>query len=186
MLAFLTLNSAFSQENQAATSVSRASLVTPELLDARIAAAEESSLPEDTKNKLLTLLRSIQSNLQREASNSELAATFKGTNVTAPAQTQAIRRKIEQEKGSDPLADLDLSIEEPLGELERKLQDEQAALAAAKTRLEDYNRRLLDESSRPAPCRFVPGLHSVLCGMRDSCGRSNRPRARCARRQSAS
>jgi potassium efflux system protein len=153
ILWLLAVSGAVANEQQATDAISRASLVSPELIDARIKAVESSDLPEEERVRLLTPLRSAQNNLQRINQNSELAASFRDATVSAPEQTRLIRQKTEEERDVEPLATLDADLGLSLKELDRYLQDERAALAASTARAESFNRRLLDESSRPAVIR---------------------------------
>jgi len=153
LIAWLLATSvAVASEPETADEISRAALVSPELLESRIAALEESDAPEEEKAKLLSLLRSAQNNLEAVNRYSELAESFRDSGALAPEQTRVIRQKIEQEKNVDTLvmlAELDVNLEMPLKELDRQLQGERAALAASTARAESFSRRLLDESSRP-------------------------------------
>ncbi|MEP4485833.1 MAG: mechanosensitive ion channel domain-containing protein [Halioglobus sp.] len=156
LLSLIVFNGAVANAQEATDEISRASLVSPQLLEARIDAAENGDLSEEESAKLLTLLRSAQSNLQKINRNAELAESFRDANVSAPEQTRITREKIEQEKDADPLvtlAALEVDLDMPLRELDRYLQDERAALAASKARTENFSRRLLDEESRPTVIR---------------------------------
>ncbi|MEP0200733.1 MAG: mechanosensitive ion channel domain-containing protein [Halioglobus sp.] len=156
LLNLVAFSGASANAQETTDTISRASLVSSELLEARIDAVQDGDLAEEESTKLLTLLRSAQNNLQSLNRNSELAESFRDANVSAPEQTRIIRQKLEQEKDVDPLKSLmmlEVNLDMPLKELERYLQDERAALAASTARAENFSRRLLDESSRPALVR---------------------------------
>ena len=126
-------------------------LVTPEILESRLAEVESAAdLPDETRTKLIQLYRKALSNLAEAKTNGERAAAFEEATRTAPAQTQQMREAIETTKRTDPLETLDVGITTLLEQLEQRLQKQQADLSAGDARRADLERRLTYQQSRPA------------------------------------
>ena len=89
---------------------------------------EAQGLQEAAKTKLVELYRKALSNLEKAKANAQRTTAFEEATQTAPAQTQLIRQEIEAAKDADPVATLDVSIEDSLEQLEQRLQKEQADL----------------------------------------------------------
>jgi potassium efflux system protein len=126
-------------------------LVTPAVLKARIAEVEAAQdVADETRQRLVALYRKALSNLEVAAANADKAAAFQGAARTAPAETEALREARERALTSAPPADLAIGPDASLAELELRLQEERADLAAVQAREDDLAERLTFQERRPA------------------------------------
>ena len=97
--------------------------VTTTVLEAKVAEVEAASeLQDDAKADLLSLYRQALSNLQAAASSTEAAQAFEQARQTAPAETQAIREKMDESQAVAPENTLEANPSTPLREIELLLQ----------------------------------------------------------------
>ena len=128
-----------------------ASLVTPEVIESKIAEVEAATdLTDEAKTKLVELYRKALSNLQTARSNAEAATAFRRAAETAPAQIQSLREALDESKVPPPLETLTADVSTPLSDIEQLLQKEQADLAAVDARRADFERRLTYQENRAA------------------------------------
>jgi len=134
--------------------VSTPGSVTASILEAKIAEAEAATDPQDdTKTKLVELYRKALSNLQVAASSGDAAQGFQQASQTAPAETQALREKMDESNAVAPEDTLEATLTTPLRQLESLLQKEKADFAAVDARRADFAKRLDEEAGRPALIR---------------------------------
>ena len=127
------------------------SLVTPEILEAKIAEVEAATdLTDEVKSKLIELHRKALTNLQTARSHAEAAMAFSRAAETAPALIESLREALDEPKAPPPLETLTADLSTPLRDIEQLLQKEQADLAAVDARRTDFERRLTYQENRPA------------------------------------
>ena len=130
------------------------SSVTPDLLQSRIAAAEDSGeLDEARKARLVDLYRQSISNLQASRGNRDAADEYRRALRSAPERAAKFRAKIERHQAADSTTDLEISASASSDDLAQKLDEEIANLAAAEARLALLEARLESEGHRPARIR---------------------------------
>jgi len=145
----LTLGPAFAADPPALTG-SPSTVVTSEILEAKIAEVEAATdLPETAKTKLTELYRKALSELEATRAGNAAAEAFRAAAAAAPQDTQATRTKYEQAQKTTPEESLALTEDTPLTELELLLQKEQADLAATEAKLADLDKQLAYEAARP-------------------------------------
>jgi len=130
------------------------SLVSAPVLEARIAEAQDAvDITDEARDRLVALYRKSLSNLETAQANEAAAAAYRGTAEDAPAQIEALRDARAEALADDPLAQLDLDRDTPLSELQRRLQEERADLAAVQARHDDLAARLALLQARPGAVR---------------------------------
>jgi len=78
----------------------RSSLVTPEILETKIAEVEDAvDLSDEAKTRLVELYRRALSNLEEANANAAQASAFEEATKTAPVQTQRVRRLVRRSLG---------------------------------------------------------------------------------------
>ncbi len=125
-------------------------LVTEDVLEAKVTETEaDPDLDDEAKSKLVALYREALSNLKEADANGARAEAFEGATGTATEQTRRIRARIDMitEAGLPEIPDIDLDLSR--GEIERRLEEEQAGLAAADARRADFERQLAFQENRP-------------------------------------
>ena len=130
------------------------SLVSAPVLEARIAEAQDAvDMTDEARDRLVAQYRKSLSNLETAQANEAAAAAYRGTAEDAPAQIEALRDARAEALADDPLAQLDLDRDTPLSELQRRLQEERADLAAVQARHDDLDARLALLQARPRAVR---------------------------------
>jgi potassium efflux system protein len=128
--------------------------VTPELLQNRIAAAQDSTeLDEATKARLVDLYRQSISNLEAHRANEESAEEYRMARRGAPAEAEKLRAALERRRTSDPTAGLQSLSSTSLQQLTRMLDEEVANLTAVEAKLAVLEARLLAAAQRPTDAR---------------------------------
>jgi potassium efflux system protein len=128
--------------------------LTPELLQNQIAAVQESvQLDDGAKARLIDLYRQSINNLENARANRAAAESFRQARRTAPAETDKRLARIEARRGSDPVADLDISARIPLELLVRRLDEEFANEAAVEAKVAVLDARIEVEAARPSKAR---------------------------------
>jgi len=129
-------------------------LVNAAVLESKVTEAEaDPGLEGEEKTKLVALYREALSNLKEADANGARAAAFEEATGTALEQTQRIRARMGALGSVDPPDTLAIDPETPRGRIERRLEEEQAALAAADARRADFERQLAYQENRPATIR---------------------------------
>jgi len=144
----VTVPPVFSQE---ADSLSR---LTPELLQTQILTAQDSAeLDEDTKVRLIALLRQSIANLQTARVNQQAANNYREERLQAPAEAASIRAAIERRQLTDPTAGLENTDSLSNAELDNLLDEERANLTAVDAARSALDSRLEAETLRPTQVR---------------------------------
>ena len=125
------------------------SLVTPEILAAKIAEVEAAvDLQDESKTRLIELYRRALSNLEEANANAVQASSFEEAARTAPVQTQRIREELEAAQDTDPLVTLDVDESTPREQIEERLKKGEADLAAVDARRADFEGRLTRQQNQ--------------------------------------
>jgi potassium efflux system protein len=128
--------------------------LTPELLQSQILAAQDSGeFDEDTKIRLIALLRQSLANLQTARVNRQAAEEYREIRLRAPVEAESIRTAIEQRSATSPTADLENLDSTSNTALEDFLDEERANLTAVDATRSSLDARLEAESLRPAQVR---------------------------------
>ena len=125
--------------------------VTADELNASIKEVEAAQdMEEGLKGKLVELYRQALRQLERLRSNESSARAYEEARKTAPNETQALRKKLEE---SEPkpvtLQTLKITDKTSLSELEQRLVKEKANLTALEAKLSETEKALDDEKTRP-------------------------------------
>jgi potassium efflux system protein len=128
--------------------------VTADMVKAKLNEVEASrEYDEAAKAKLMDLYRKTLSHLEKAGYFKASAETFQDALQNAPAETAAIRDRLEQTRQTDPTDELRLSDKTPLSEIEQLLIKEKANRAAVQAKLNGTDEQLAKESNRPAAAR---------------------------------
>ena len=128
-----------------------ASLVTPAVIEAKIAEVEAATdLTDEARSRLVELYRKALSNLEAARADQEAAERLRRGVETAPAEIQAVRAALDPSGIPPAVESLDVTLATPLPDLEQALQKEQADLAAVNARRADFTARLALLEGRPA------------------------------------
>jgi len=137
--------------------------LTPELLQSRIAAAQDSTeLDEATKARLVELYRQAAGNLETLSANDDAAEEYRKARRGASSEAETIRAKLEQRQASDPTADLQGLASSSLDRLTRLLDEETANLTAVEAKLAVLEARLATAARRPSEARARIGAARSL------------------------
>ena len=129
-------------------------LVSESVLEAKIAEVQDATdLTDELRAQLLALYSKSLSDLETAKANEAAAAAYRGTAESAPAQIASLRAARAEIVADDPLVRLELAPDAPLADLERRLHQEQADLAAVKARHDDLVGRLAVQQTRPSAVR---------------------------------
>ena len=129
--------------------------ISAEQIQSAIAAVEaREGLDEETRNRVIDQLRDAQAQLQNILSSRTAAAAFAESVQTAPAETENLRRRLNEQEPVEPSA-TSLGIDEntPLPELEQRLATKLAEFAAAEARLAELEAQAAKQAERPAKAR---------------------------------
>ena len=128
--------------------------VTPELLQSRIAAAQDSSeLDQARKIRLVDLYRRSIGNLEAARGDRDATEEYRRARSSAPEEAAKLRAMIERRRAKDPTADLRISPSASSDDLAQKLDEEIANLAAVEAKVALLEARLGSEARRPAKIR---------------------------------
>ncbi|MDJ0861924.1 MAG: mechanosensitive ion channel protein MscS, partial [Gammaproteobacteria bacterium] len=130
-------------------------VVSADELNAKIEEIEAAQdLDEAVKGKLVELYRQALRQLERVRSNESSAKAFEEARKTAPEETAALRKKLEQAEAKPVTPEaLKITNRTSLGDLEQRLVKEKANLTALETKLADVEKSLSDEKTRPQQIR---------------------------------
>ncbi len=130
-------------------------VVSADELNAKIEEIEAAQdLDEAVKGKLVELYRQALRQLERVRSNESSAKAFEEARKTAPEETAALRKKLEQAEAKPVTPEaLKITNRTSLGDLEQRLVKEKANLAAVETKLAEVEKSLGDERTRPDQVR---------------------------------
>ena len=129
--------------------------VSAQQIDSAIAAVEaREGLDEETRTRVVDQLRDAQAQLQNAKSARESAATFAAAVRSAPAETEQLRKRLDENAPAAPTAaSLGITDSTPLAELEQNLTTKLAEIAAAEARLADLETQITAQADRPARAR---------------------------------
>ncbi|MEE4378387.1 MAG: mechanosensitive ion channel domain-containing protein [Candidatus Competibacteraceae bacterium] len=129
-------------------------MVSATVLEARIAeVGDAKDLTDEARDRLIGLYRRSISNLEATEVHEVAAAGYRQNAKNAPAQIEALRSARLEILADEPLAQLDVAENLTLTDLERRLQEERADLAAVKARHDDMKARLASQQRRPTVIR---------------------------------
>jgi potassium efflux system protein len=146
-------------------SISAEGTVSAEQIESAIAAVEaREGLSEETRTRVIDQLRDAKARLQNAQSARADAAAFAEAIQTAPAETETLRRQLDEPAPDAPTAE-SLGIDEstPLTELEQALATKLAASAAAEARLADLESQITAQADRPSKARAK--INALRSGM---------------------
>ena len=128
---------------------------TVEQIDGMIATVEaRSDLDETVRTSVLEQLRDARAQVQNHIAAVQATTEFADTLINLPAQTRAIRDSLDDEAATDmSLGDLGISERTALPELEQRLAQSRAELAAARSRSASTEAQITAEEARPAQAR---------------------------------
>jgi len=130
------------------------SLVTAEVLEARIAGVETAADEQaETKSKLIALYRKSLSNLEEAKANGQRGALFEGVVKTSLVQIQSIHDETKAAGDEDRPDALDVDLETTLEQIERRLKKVRADLAVSNAQRTDFERKIAFQENRPATIR---------------------------------
>ncbi len=129
--------------------------VSAEQIESAIAAIEaREGLDEETRTRVIDLLRDAQVQLQNARSARQSAATFAAAIQSAPAEAEKLRKELNDGAPAVPTAaSLGITDSTPLTELEQKLATKSAEVAAAEAWLADLESQIAVQAERPAQAR---------------------------------
>ena len=129
--------------------------ITAEQIESAITAVEaREGLDEETRSRVVDRLRDAQAQLQNAKSARDSAATFKAAIQTAPAETEKLRKQLDQQAPPAPTAEsLGIGESTPLTDLEQALATKLAEITAAEARLADLESQIAAQTERPAKAR---------------------------------
>ncbi|WP_462320500.1 mechanosensitive ion channel domain-containing protein [Halochromatium sp.] len=137
--------------------VGEGSPVKPAVLDAKIAETESAAnLPEEVKNRRLSLYRQALTHLEEAAADRAAAEAFREALKTAPSETSAIREEVaasSSASGTQVAATPFIDAASPLQDLEALLLQNKADLATTDQLLSDLKKRLEEAAARPVAIR---------------------------------
>ncbi len=129
--------------------------VSLEQLETSIIAIEaQEGLSEESRTRIIDLLRDAQAQIQNREAAENAAERFAGQLETAPKETDALRADLERDMAPAP-TEQSLGIRDSmeLSELEQALAREIAELTAADSRLAELESRISNEEARPDRAR---------------------------------
>ena len=130
------------------------STITSQQIESAIAAVEaREGLDDETRARVIDQLRDAQAQLQNMQSSQAAAAAFAKSLQTAPAETEKLRRLLDEE-AKEPTSDsLGINEKTPLADLEQALATKLAEVAAAEARLAELESQESTQAERPAKAR---------------------------------
>ncbi len=128
--------------------------ITAAVIESRLEQVEATSAwDEEIRTEAAELYSRALANLEAAAAHRQAAARFEQARVSAPRQTEEIRQRLAEAAGRDPLADLEIGRETPARNIEQRLQQERAAVAAAQATLAELEQSLAAAQARPQVVR---------------------------------
>ena len=129
--------------------------ISTEQIESAIAAVEaREGLDAETRGRVIDRLRAAQAQLQNIQASRAAAAAFAESVQTAPAQTEELRRRLNEEKPAAPsAASLGIDDSTPLPELEQRLATKLAEVASAEARLAELEAQAAKQAERPTSAR---------------------------------
>ena len=136
-------------------SVSASGEITAEQLDTAInAVTAREGLSDETRNAIIDRLRDAQAQLQNRLSSEAAAAAYTAALDTAPAETEALRRQLDEPTAPPPTTEsLGIGDETPVDDIERLLSLRTTEVTGAEARLSERESQLNALEERPAMAR---------------------------------
>lgn len=130
------------------------SISNEQIESAIVAIKARDELDEETRRKVIDQLRDAQAQLQNATSTRAAAAALAESIQTAPAETEKLRKQLDDWASPTPdAASIDISEALPLPELEQALTTKLAEIAAAEARLERLDSQIETLANQPAQAR---------------------------------
>ncbi|MEO1201538.1 MAG: mechanosensitive ion channel domain-containing protein [Pseudomonadota bacterium] len=129
--------------------------VSIEQLETSITAIEaQEGLSEESRTRIIDLLRDAQAQIQNREAAEAAARSFADQIQTSPQETEAVRAELDREPAQPP-TDQSLGINDSmrLADVEQALAKESAALTAADSRLSELESQIQSEEARPEQAR---------------------------------
>ena len=141
--------------------------ISTEQIESAITAIEaREGLDEETRSRVIDQLRDAQAQLQNAKSARDSAAAFKAAVQTAPAETEKLRKQLNQQAPPAPTPEsLGIGESTPLVDLEQALATKLAEITAAEARLADLESQIASQTERPAKARAR--INELRAGMDD-------------------
>ena len=129
--------------------------ITPQQIEAAInAISANDTLVEETRTAVIGQLRNAQAQLQNRLAAEAAKNAFTASLETAPLQTEALRRELNQPtQPTATAAALGISGTTPVEEVERRLSSSFAEVASAEARLSELDSQVATLEARPAAAR---------------------------------
>ena len=128
--------------------------ISAQQIESAIAAVEaREGLDDETRTRVVDQLRDAQAQLQNMKSSQEAATAFANSLQTAPAETEKLRRLLDQDAPVPSPGSLGISEATPLADLEQALATKLAEVAAAEARLAELEAQESTQAERPARAR---------------------------------
>ena len=128
--------------------------ISSEQIVSAIAAVEaREGLDDETRARVIDQLRDAQAQLQNTQSSQAAAAAFAKSLQTAPAETEKLRRTLDEESPAPTSASLGIDDNTPLADLERVLATKLAEVAATEAKLAELESQVSTQTERPAKAR---------------------------------
>jgi potassium efflux system protein len=128
--------------------------ISSEQIESAIAAVEaREGLDDETRARVIDLLRDAQAQLQNMKSSQAAAAAFTESLRTAPAETERLRQLLDEEAPEPTPDSLGIDEKTPLTDLEQALATKIAEVAALQARLADLESQESTKAERPARAR---------------------------------
>ena len=126
-----------------------------EQIEAAIAAVEaREGLEAETRNEVVEQLRDAQVQVRARLNAESVAAKFAAVIVTAPAETELLRKTLDDEPPAVPTAEsLGIDNDITLAELEQRLTRETADVAAVESSLDELEAKIEIQLSLPSQVR---------------------------------
>ena len=128
--------------------------ISSEQIESAIAAVEaREGLDDENRARVIDQLRDAQAQLRNMQSSQAAAAAFKESLQTAPAETEKLRRLLDEEAPAPTPASLGIGETTPLADLEQALATKLAEVAATEARLAELESQAATQAERPARAR---------------------------------
>lgn len=128
--------------------------VTLDLLNERIAVAKKSQeYDSDTQAKLIQLYRDSISHLHQIQQHKKATAEYQQTLLTAPQETNTLKKIREEDLTTDPLDSLKINQYTELLRLEKLISDEEINRSASEDKLSAINTAIGESTLRPSQAR---------------------------------
>ena len=139
--------------------VAEAGDISIEAIQSSVSSVERlESIDDELRSSVLEQLRSAATQIQTRLAAEKAAVAFSDALTTAPAETEALRSRLQEEVQSPTPESLGINDETTLEELTQLLSQELADQVAAETRVADLEARAEVQTGRPAyPARTQTG-----------------------------